>query len=450
MKRLLSYIVLIFLISKVHASTQVAVGSYDDLNSNTKPLVAVNLKMGWTAIEKISGMPASLKPLFALTAHCSGNHCIIGGGGVFDNTIPYLAVSQDEGNTWFYPTIIGFSTAAFNTEIKSTYCIGAQCMAVGSYHEYKTCNIPLFLSSQDSGLSWKSVAVNKLPRIKLDCVEPKFISCGNGFCVVAGNYVRDFGTYAMLSLFLSFDEGKSWKYIDSKEIANLPSGFKNSDLVAGNCVGNACTLMGSYNKHNDYTHRYPLILTSKDAGRSWTFVENPKNLPENIDVRYTYIDCSEERCVATGVSTDHNISQSFIVFSTDRLTWQKVDLNNILNYEVSEFSALKCTENTCIVATSSRKPDLTEFFFLTSDDRGVTWQRVENVNGIPNQNAKNLGMIYNIQCENKTCFAAGYYLENYQAIPLLLSSNDAGQSWQFVPNLNMPKFKEGVFYQLNV
>lgn len=445
--RILSGMV-VFLFFSTSYAHQIAVGSYDD-QQGSKPFVLVNQENQWTTLDHIIGFPITLKPLYATTAHCSGENCLVGGGGVFDMEVPYLIVSQDKGKAWFYPAITGISPTGFEMSMNATYCTGNQCMVAGSYHEFSTCNIPLFLSSTNGGQSFKSSAIKNLPRIKLDCVDPSFIECGNDFCVSGGNYVRDYGSSSMLALFVSKDKGQSWNFIDSKAIANLPVGFKNGNLQAGNCQESACTLVGSYNKHNEYTNRYPLILTTQNSGKSWSFV-SAEGLPNNIEVGYKLIKCVGNSCVATGIETDHAVTQPFIVTSHDRIHWNRVPLENSFRYDVLEFGGLDCSDKIFLIAANRRQPDSQEFFFLRSEDQGHTWQRQEIVSGIPYLQSNLFGAIYYLRCENQTCFAGGYFTNQNGSFPLLLSSADSGMSWQFVDTFNHPSdMKGGVLYQMS-
>lgn len=444
----------------------IAVGGYEDEQSKTHSLLLVshNNINQWSAVNDVHGVPDTLKPLYSSAVHCAGNNCIIGGSGNgFDTAIPYLVTSNDNGYSWFYPhSISGLSPSAFEFDMTATHCSGNHCMAAGSYHEFATCNIPLFLASQDSGQTWSTANMKNMPWIKRDCVVPKFIQCENDFCIAGGTYVRDFGKSSMTSLFITNDQGKSWTFIDNKKITNLPSDLKNSYLYNGNCHTNACTVVGSNSTHDNHVNKYPLILTSQNSGKTWTYVANPKDLPVNKEVIYNLIDCVGNVCIASGVSTDTDTytSTPFLTRSQDRLNWTVVNLKNITSfpyqsdYDFLDFTAINCSEKSCIVAGSHRKdPYTSELFFLITEDFGKTWQYSNAISGIPSSNNIVYGTIYSIKCTNGECVAAGSYNINDKSspLPLLLTSIDHGLTWQYIANINnLPKIKKGAIYNYSL
>lgn len=91
----------------------IAVGEYDDINSQRQPLLALSQNNGtsWTfplATSQPTVTPAYDRLGTYSSASCNGNTCIAG-GHYFDATQqqrPLIAQSTDNGVTWTFPTSI--------------------------------------------------------------------------------------------------------------------------------------------------------------------------------------------------------------------------------------------------------------------------------------------------------------------------------------------------------
>lgn len=440
----------------------VAVGSYE--YSSFYPLILVKQNEDWRRLSPndISGVPPTLDPYLTSAVHCSGNNCVIGGTSL-DDSVPYLIISNDHGSSWAYPrSITGISATAFHIGLYAMHCIGNDCMAAGSYHEVWTCDIPLFLASNNGGQSWSTARLKNLPIIKNDCVKPKFIECQNDFCIAAGDYIRNFPQTKMVSLFVTNDKGKTWTFIDSKKINKLPVDFRNGYLESVNCQGKFCTVVGHHSKKDPFGEYFPLILTSKDSGNNWEYVTNPKDIPVNKEVSYRLIDCVGNACVVAGKSTNDHISRPFIITSPDRINWTMVKFDTIGNlprrfdYDFLDLTALHCNEHACIIGGNHRMdPDLntSDLFFLVSKDHGQSWQYTNDVISMPIATDSDVhGGVYNIKCTNAECFAAGNYdIGNPDSggsyHSTLLTSSDYGLSWQLITNIkDLPLMRSSVLY----
>jgi len=440
----------------------IAVGGYEDEQGNDFPLLLVNSDNSdkWIAIDTITNLPSTLKPIHATTVHCSDKNCIAGGKGVVDMDFPYLIVSNDNGKQWFYPTITGFPKNSYDFSVDATHCFGKQCMAAGLYQQKWACGVPMFLSSENSGQNWTVVNIKNIPFPKDNCITPQLIACGKDFCIAAGSYgyfLRRSGTDPMIALFLSNDQGKSWSFIDHNKIKNLPHDFDSSVLKAGNCNEDTCTVVGYHTQFHENVNYFPFILTSQDKGNTWNYSNSPKDIPVSKYSSYNLIDCVKNACVATGYAIDNdNNDKPYIAISQDRLNWSSVRFEDIKNlpahfeYDVIQFSALNCFDNACIISGYQKydaDPYHTDLFFLISNDFGRTWRYSKNIIGIPTGGSTSVSsIIYSIKCNNSQCIAGGAYGE-YWYLPLLLSSNDNGLTWQYMPNIIFPsKIKKGVIY----
>ena len=103
-------------------------------------------------------------------ASCSGNTCIAT-GFYNDGTTnrPLLALSHDAGASWTYPSAITSTQlpVTFHSGILNggASCSGTTCIAIGYYND-GTVNRPLLALSEDGGFSWTyptSISSTALP-----------------------------------------------------------------------------------------------------------------------------------------------------------------------------------------------------------------------------------------------------------------------------------------------
>jgi len=130
----------------------------------TRPLVVVSRDKGitWKYPSSIyTNLPRNFGGnAFFSGASCSGSLCIASGyyNVSIDSTRPLLAVSRDGGLTWTYPASIYsklpanfINNASFSY---GTYCRGAICFAGGKYSDETGTPRPLLALTQNGGLTW--------------------------------------------------------------------------------------------------------------------------------------------------------------------------------------------------------------------------------------------------------------------------------------------------------
>jgi len=179
--------------------------------------------------------------------------------------------------------------------------------------------------------------------------------------------------------------------------------FVNFSLIT---ISLASTQMvvGLYGTQTEFS--LPLVMLGNETGQSWTFVKNISGFPAGTrGGQVRHVSCVGDNCIAAG-SYEHNT-----------------------NTDLSAFSPL----------------------LLKSSDKGASWSFVNTISYIPD----NVTHAYldTVDCQDSACIAAGYAdtlnektgtdLEH----PLLLMSNDSGQTWRFVNGgtLDLPHM-DGSFY----
>lgn len=150
-------------------NTCIAVGYYQDSNGIYRPLLGRTQDSGNTW-----QFPSSInEPVFAApndfvegdfsSVSCYGTRCIAVGGYLDNNALgrPLLALSQDLGETWTYPSSIispvfipSNSNAFSEGYFSSASCNATTCIASGYYYDASGTRRPLLAWSQDSGNTW--------------------------------------------------------------------------------------------------------------------------------------------------------------------------------------------------------------------------------------------------------------------------------------------------------
>ena len=258
----------------------------------------------------------TFKSGFFISSSCTGEgkQAICIAAGSYSNnasTMPLLALSQNGGQTWFYPSSIlddlanrighRFIGGLFNAASCSGAGKKAICIAAGSYFTTPGAGIPFLVLSKDGGDSWTypDFIYTKLKTL----VDPDFTggtfdgaSCmGKGktaVCMAAGNYCNKKQLCFPL-LVLSTNGGKTWSYpptvyndlmsiIDS----SFTRGFFSSVSCSGIADNNFCTAVGQYS--NDQSETFPLLAFSTDSGNSWLYPPYVfENLTKTIDPNFT-------------------------------------------------------------------------------------------------------------------------------------------------------------------
>jgi hypothetical protein len=136
---------------------------YNKNSALARPLLAVSRDGGttWSYPEAIYS--SALPKHFSFGsldggANCNGNLCIATGYFHGDGKIrPLLAMSQDGGVTWSYPPAIYSSetlpSSFTEAELISARCKGKYCTASGHYYDGQN-NRPLLAMTQDGGKTW--------------------------------------------------------------------------------------------------------------------------------------------------------------------------------------------------------------------------------------------------------------------------------------------------------
>jgi hypothetical protein len=438
----------------------VIVGNYSD-HVHTHPMILQSHTQGnqWSFIHDIAGIPSLLKPLYATKIYCDLDVCIVVGGGIqSDSTIPYIVIGDPQGSAWRFPTAINdIPENAFEIKLNLISCQNGNCVAGGSYHQYASCNYPLFLTSQDKGNHWSLVNISNLPYIKNDCVYPEAMTCQEQTCIAVGKHSKPFTWMSNDPLLLtSQNSGKNWSYLGNTRIRDLPLTIKNSDTHDVACEKNTCLVAGSYKKNDGTDYRYPMILISKDEGRTWAFLKNLPSIPVGQRAELQKISCYENHCAAAGIVAQEKSSLLLLVSHDLGKSWSLVKTLTAwpTDAKLKSIVSLTCFEKGCILTgalhdtSDHAEPYDSRGFFLVTKSNASEWTFTQRVSGLPLTNS-NISL-YQTQCMKEVCYSVGAYDKGYSYYPLILKSIDGGYTWDAITEIEqLPSdFIKGVLYDI--
>ncbi|WP_058447665.1 WD40/YVTN/BNR-like repeat-containing protein [Legionella feeleii] len=244
--------------------------------------------------------------------------------------------------------------------------------------------------------------------------------------IAVGNYTNTSVIRTPL-IFLSATNGSAWSPITT----SLPPDFANNgSLAASSCTGINCIAAGVYN--NGVTNR-PLILFSSDAGSSWNSVTAPVPVDFVSSAVIMTTTCELTTCVAAGAYSNGAVIKALILVSNSSgESWFAA--NPVLPADFLNLASLNsatCTGTTCVAAgTYMNVLNIQLPLLLVSHNSGASWV---SVTPTLSPTFSDLGTINSVTCEGTVCIATGFFFDTlFQGLPLILVSNDLGNSWNFV------------------
>ena len=408
-------------------------------------------------------------------------------GGIF----PLLVKSNDNGDTWSYPTQIftdlkNSIDPNFSSGILSgASCTASQdkniCIAPGQWCSGYFCEnaLPLIAVGSHNTETWaypKSVFQN-LKTI----IDPSFTSgylragaCfgsgANAVCIASGTYFADSDFFPLVAL--SSNGGKNWTYPTSifKDLTTaIAPIFSKGYLSTASCTKSTCHSVciaaGNFLTTGDASQR-PLLAVSTDKGNTWSYPAAIfTNLATTVDPKFQngfFISSSctgegnQAVCIAAGSYSNDKATMPLLAQSNDGgQTWSyPVDILNDLANKIGHgfigglFNAASCSGSgkkaICIASGSYfRKSGAGTPFLAISRDGGDTWSypdfiytKLKTVVD-PNFAGGNFDGASCTGSGKKTiCMAAGGYCnKTNECFPLLVLSTNGGKTWSYPPSI---------------
>lgn len=319
-------------------------------------------------------------------------------------------------------------------------------LGVGWYA--KTQQVPLFLTSENQGISWSLVS-NENVMLPLNAKQVTLegpIICNGKNCFSTGNY--HLGNEDQFPLLLQTkDQGQSWQSIALPTPSNLGSGrLKNMS-----CNGLLCVAMGD--GYLVDTGTTSLLFTSLDGGITWAYSSNFTNFPRPNLAEYLFDStCTTDFCAAVGFYWTYKNKHAYggpwpvLLTSNNKLDqWSFASIQGLTSKETMKFLQIKCTDKTCIVLGS----------MITYIDKGVIdinrpaliigglnnhpWTLITQIKHLPKLYA---GFLNDINCMGDFCIITGEWIEKNISYtkryihPLVITSQDGGLTWVTSAALN--------------
>lgn len=300
--------------------------------------------------------------------------------------------------------------------------ISAPPMVAAGYYVNTTSNYyPITASSFDGGATWaytidSNIAQSVPDYFSWDVYNPSpfSASCSEQHCVFTGAYEATSGAYYTL-IAQNPNAQSDWDYVmySATEPSTPPPASVNSFLNSASCTGKStCIVAGQqytgYGQGGIPPGFAPLIATSSNAGKNWSYAVDATNINQIVSDYYDFgiigkasASCSGTHCIAVG----------------------------------------------CYDATTPA-PYTTYPLLLSSHDGGTTWTSPVNGSNIrsyvtdyTNNNFGNNSIYQGANCFGETCAAAGKYLTNSSQFyyPLVMISKDGGTNWNVAIDSNTPE-----------
>lgn len=363
--------------------------------------------------------------------------------GSFEKNQPLLLMSEDKGSSWHIKTLSDIIT---NVTLKSISCVDANCVLVVHDHnlpegsEYIH-DLPIFLVSHDYGTTWSKTSLYTHPYEFISAHTSKVL-CVEKRCIAIANYKRlfDLGVARHPLIMTSENSGDTWSYVD--KIPGIdPECY--TDLKKIYLHKNNYIVVGSYADK-------ALILINKGNDNKWQIIKNIVDFPDGGESTIYDVTCTNDTCIASGVIKKAFKNTPLLLISKDNgETWQYIKNykkfpHNYNHYDSTALYSISCSNHTCVSVGTllqeshgyiySRYPVL----FVTYDE-GNTWTYIRNIHTLPNDVTG--GSINTVSCNGNICVAAGYYEHQNSVSPILIITNDGGQTWEPVTTVsNLPKY----------
>jgi photosystem II stability/assembly factor-like uncharacterized protein len=191
----------------------------------------------------------------------------------------------------------------------------------------------------------------------------------------------------------------------------------------------------------------PMLIMGDESG-SWSFINNIINTDKDKGGYLYNITCKNNICISTGaVETEPyygrvNHRRPLFMISHDHgKTWSETNISNLPPIVDGIAPSISCISNVCTAVGWYQIKGGHNFpLLLSSNDNGQSWSYKEDIVNLPTMQD---GSLSTITCSDNSCIAGGTYnISKNDKRLLFLTSKDRGQSWSFVQDsIDPPKME---------
>jgi hypothetical protein len=361
---------------------------------------------------------------------------------------PLLAINTS-GSTWSYVLDSSATPPSLPAnfvnqgEFSGVNCSGTLCAAAGQYADTSGKQAPMLAVSTTGGSRWVyKIDDTNPPTNFFDNGVFLSVNCQASFCIAGGQYSTGSRGPGFPLLAVGTQGGSQWSYAIDATPASLPDQYGQfGGLTSVSCNASLCMAAGSY--ENTTPKEYPLLAVGTQGGTHWTYaIDDLGPLPSDFNDggNLNGVSCSEQVCIAAGSysTLTPNLTYPLIARSAPPGSTPTYTLTSSGPLPASfggsylNFAAASCDGQLCIAAGTYYALNGIQYPLLAlSSDGGVNWSYPVDKNNLPFHFDSN-GSLASASCSGQNCVAGGGYADvSFNFYPLLISSQDGGQTWSY-------------------
>lgn len=189
----------------------------------------------------------------------------------------------------------------------------------------------------------------------------------------------------------------------------------------------------------------PFFVYSNDEGKSWSRATTISGLTPAIAqlgswMGFDHVNCKDKLCIAGGGRLDtipnYYSNKPLLLLSRDGgKTWSftPVAISTLAPLQVSEIDSLGCTGSHCVVIGGYESGSESSEFILSSKNAGLTWEVTKTIPGTSTDFLQRDTELEAMSCSDNLCVVAGKHdgKESNQSYPFFFTSKDGGMTWEF-------------------
>ncbi len=371
---------------------------------------------------------------------CIGNNCLAAGyylkspGAEF---LPQVIQSRDAGVSFIHALEPPLPPGGTTGGLTGISCSGANnCIAVGFYQNSPTSDVfPLIVQSFDGGLTFTETTPAALPSGGVTGALVEVI-CKGFECYAVGYYQESSTGPTLPYVAVSIDKGKTFPHAIATA---LPTNGILGALLAITCAGEECIAVGYY-RTSSTGAILPLIVQSKNKGRSFPFAVQPPMPTGGMVGQLVGVNCIDTDCTAVGFYQKertpppaHPLPLPYATHSFDAGKTFTTGFEPPMpsDGKLGSLNDVTCNQTKCIgVGAYQTTSPVGNFqpYTIQSFNKGRSFEKPVQP---PQPSGALIGGLIGVTCTNTSCVSVGGYQKTTEdrRLPLVIQSADSGSSF---------------------